>query len=86
MGFDANFETKKEPIERQGYKTITTTEVTEVGTASTPDGSGTYTYPARMVTSTEQGEPYNYKEWVEVPALSTDENGKPQFTITKKAK
>lgn len=89
MGFETNFATEEVPMERTGHTTVTTTTVDEMASVTTPDG-GTYDYPAKMTTSTTQGDPYTYTEYVEAIAMESSPVGEggqvPKISgITKKA-
>ena len=89
MGFETNFATEEVPMERTGHTTVTTTTVDEMASVTTPDG-GTYDYPAKMTTSTTQGDPYTYTEYVEAIAMESSPVGEggqvPKISgVTKKA-
>lgn len=84
MGFEAQFATEEKPITKKGHQTVTETTVDSVATATTPDGQGQYTYPSRMSTKTYPGEAYEYTDYVEVMAMTTDGSAPKIQSLTKK--
>lgn len=82
MGFEATFETEPQPIERTGHKTITKTIPSDFQEFDTP-GGGKVTYPTTFTTETTQGEAYQYTEYVDAMAMTTD-GSKPKITSLKK--
>ena len=85
MGFETEFVTTQQPVTKTGHETITETTVENVATVRTPDGQGSYTYPAKMRTTTKKGKEYNYTDYVEAVAMSTDGKTPQIKTLTKKA-
>jgi len=85
MGFEAQFATEEKEIKKKGHATITETTVDSVAKATTPDGQGEYTYPSKMSTRTYPGEAYEYTDYVEVMAMTTDGSAPKIQSLTKKA-
>jgi len=85
IGFDAEVETKSEPVEKTGYSTITATKMLGYDTFDTVDGDGNVKQVKipSYETFTKPGTPYKYTDYVDVVAMSAD--GTPKIKeITKK--
>ena len=72
MGFDAKFETHKEPVKHISPRMVTNTTVDSI-------------FPLSMTTETYQDGVHEATEWVEVPTLTTDEGKPADFTLTRRA-
>ena len=84
MGFETEFVTEKQPVKKTGYGTRTVTEFLGEKEVTMPDGS-TMSIPAGWETKTYPGEPYEYVDYVDAIAMSTDGKTPKINKITKTA-
>ena len=82
MGFETEFVTKSQPVKKTGYGTRTVTEYMGEEEVTMPDGSK-MSIPSGWETKTYPGKPYEYVDYVDTIAMSTDGNTPQIKTITK---
>ena len=83
MGFEAEFATESQPVKKTGRGTRTVTEFMDETTVTMPDGS-TMNIPSGWETKTYPGEPYEYVDYVDAIAMSTDGKTPKINKLTKK--
>lgn len=83
MGFEATFATEPQPVTKTGHSTITSTRVIDEQEYNTPDG-GTIKVPSTE-TFTTAGQAYQYTDYVDAVAMTTDGSAPKISKITKKA-
>ena len=71
MGFETEFVTESKPVKKTGHGTRTVTEFMGEEEVTMPDGT-TMTIPSGWETKTYPGEAYEYVDYVDTIAMSTD--------------